>query len=465
MNYERQNINQTMFDFILQAKGDKQYDAIVYGRRRISFSAFHKMVDKCAARFCAVGVKKGDCVAICLPNIPQAEIALYACCRIGAIANMVHPKTSPSEFQKLVELTKPKVALLTEINYFSYRPYLKRVKKVFCSLVLARGFFGLIKRNKNFEVHHSDGNDVAIYMHSGGTTGASKTAVLSHRAFNSLADNLLLSINNPFSANDLMLAVLPMFHGFGLAAGIHLPLIAGMPSALMPIFSSKKVVKLIKRHNMNTLSLIPRMMQKLLDEPLFTDEVASRLKYLYVGGDNLSDKLRIDFDEKLKKSGSTCVVQQGYGLTELGSICALNFSKPRDSSVGQPLLGTEAIIVDEDMKEVPKGEVGELLYHCKQFMDGYLGDKEATKNTFVEIDGKVWLRTGDYMSMDQDGYLFFRDRKKRLIKISGMNAFPLEIENTAKELPEISNCVATQKLVGIKPYICLYVVLRDDINL
>lgn len=464
MNYARHNIQQTMYDFVIEAAKNKEFDAMVYGNRRISFKAFLKKVDNCAARLSAAGIKSGDCAAICLPNIPQAMIAFYACVRMGVIASLVHPKTSPSEFEKQIKLTSPKLVLLTEINYFLYRPYLKGIKKVFCSLVFARGFVGMRSKN-SFTPYHSNGNETAVYMHSGGTTGASKTTMLSHRAFNALVDNLLFSLNISMGAQDTMLAVLPIFHGFGLAVGFHLPLIGGMPSAPVPLFSSKKIIKLIEKQNLNMLSLIPRMMQKILNDPRFTDDIAKKIRSVYVGGDNLSEKLRYDFDEKLKNAGSSCVVQQGYGLTELGSVCALNFAVPKAGSIGQPLHGIKAMIVNDNLKKVDNGRVGELIMQCDQFMNGYLNDDKTTEESFAELQGERWLKTGDYMSMDDEGFLFFKGRKKRLIKISGMNAFPLEIETAAKELKEIENCVAVQKNVDGKPYICLYTVLKEGLTL
>ncbi|HKL94553.1 MAG TPA: class I adenylate-forming enzyme family protein, partial [Clostridia bacterium] len=197
----------------------------------------------------------------------------------------------------------------------------------------------------------------------------------------------------------------------------------------------------------------------------FNGEVVKQLKYIYVGGDNISENLRLKFNEKLKKEGSTCVIQQGYGLTEMGSVCVLNYDVIKPDSIGQPLLNLEAKIVNDDLKELERGEVGELVFKTVQVMDGYLGDEETTKASFAEIEGEKWLKTGDYMSMDSDGFLFFKGRKKRLIKISGMNVFPLEIEEVARRLEEIALCVATQKNVDGKPYICLFVQLKEGLIL
>jgi long-chain acyl-CoA synthetase len=464
--YQRHDVHKTMYDFILSSDRVQGGDAVIYNNKRISTNDFFQMIDKCAGGLKAMGVNAGDCVAICLPNIPQAKIAFYACNRLGAVVSMVHPKTSVGEFEKQLKITKPKVALLTEINYFKYKPMLAGVKKIFCSLITAKGFIGL-KKPVAFEPYHSDGSDPAVYMHSGGTTGASKTAVLSHRVFNALVDNLLFSLELSFKKSDAMLAVLPMFHGFGLAVGIHLPMIAGIPSALAPMFNAKKIVKYIGKQRINYVCVIPRMLAKMLDEPNFRGETVKLIEHLYVGGDNLSTKLLFEVNKRLKEEGSPCEVQQGYGLTEMGSVAALNYvsGQVRAESVGLPLMKLEARIVDENLIEVPRGEIGELIFAGDQLMDGYLGDEETSAKSFVEIDGKRWLKTGDYMSMDEDGYLYFKDRKKRLIKISGMNAFPLEIENCAKQLPEVENCVAAEKKVEGKPYICLYLLLKEGINL
>lgn len=459
------DIYNNMYDFALGYSDNNRKDAIIYRDKRISFHEFSKKVEKCAMQFAATGIGKGDCVAICLPNIPQAQIAFYACAKIGAIASMVHPKTSATEFARQVELTKPKLALLTEINYFRFKPMLKGAKKVFCSLISGKGFVGLTRKTKAYSANEGNGNEPAIYMHSGGTTGTSKTVVLSSRAMNALVENLLESLKFPFSEKDKMLAALPIFHGFGLAVGIHLALCSKMASALVPIFKPKKVVEFLRKQRVNVLTVIPRMLQKILDEPSFHGEVVKQLTNVYVGGDNLTEELRIAFNERMQQEGSNCKIQQGYGLTEMGSVCTLNYDKIKPDSVGQPLFNVQAKIIDDDMAELPFGDVGELIFKSEQMMDGYLNDEETTKNSFAVIDGEKWLRTGDFMSMDKEGFLFFKGRKKRLIKISGMNVFPLQIEETARQLDEISLCVATQKDVEGKPYICLYVLLKDGLVL
>ena len=460
----KKDINTTMYDFVLNSAEHTRGDALAFGNKRISFVEFTKEVDNVAGRLTASGIGKGDCIAICLPNIPQSVIAFYACSKIGAIASMVHPKTSPNEFEKQLKTTRPKLALLTEINYFAYKPLLEGVKIVFCSLITGKGFIGM-KKAVEYTSVESDGSNTAVYMHSGGTTGASKTVVLSHRSFNALVLNLLESMQYPFDEHDTMLAILPLFHGFGLSAGVHMSLCSRMAAALVPVFKPKKVVSFMNKQKINVLSVIPRMMQKILEEPSFSGEVVKRIRKLYVGGDNLNEKLRVAFNTKLKDEGSKCVVQQGYGLTEMGSVCVLNFAEQRPDSIGQALLNVDAKVVGEDMSEMPCGKAGELLFKSEQMMDGYLADEETTKQSFVEIDGEKWLKTGDIVSMDKDGYIYFLDRKKRLIKISGMNVFPLEIEQSAKKLEEVLNCVATQKNIEGKPFICLYVVLKEGLEL
>lgn len=451
-------INQTMFDYMRSYRNTYYGIAWHYKKSKQSLYEFLKKVDKVAGSFIAMGIRAGDCITICLPNIPQALTAFYAANRIGAVVSIVHPLTALADFQKQLEITKPKLCLLSEINYLKLAPALKGIKVVHCPVYLNK-FVGL-KPPVKFEPFHSDGENMAVYMHSGGTTGKSKTVALSNRACNSLVYNLFRSINDPYDERDGMLTVLPLFHGFGLVVGAHASMCSRMAITLMERFNAKKALKAVRKNKVTTLILIPRMLAKMSKEASFVRSMDG-VKAIYVGGDTLSDELLKEVDGMFESAGYTLRISQGYGLTELGSVCVLNYGEHRAGSIGKALIGLDAKVVDENLSEVKDGEVGELVFSGDQLMSGYMDCDEQNQKLFFEKDGKIYLRTGDLVSKDKDGYIYFKGRKKRLIKISGINVFPFEIERAADEIEGIASSAAVIKRVNEKPYICLFVVLKE----
>lgn len=414
-------------------------------------------IDRVAAGLIRLGVKAGDCIMICLPNIPQAVVAVYAASKIGAVAGMIHPKLSPNEFGDAVRLQKPKAVFLSDINYGDFAKYCKGIKKIFCPF-LAYGYIGLPRVGRAEPIPcESDGEKPMFYMRSGGTTGEAKTIVLSSRAVNAMARNLLERLDDKFCERNAMLTVMPMFHGFGLCIGVHASLCTNMRVVLMPKFDAKKATSLIARNRITTILAVPRMVYKLLAYKGFCNDNISSIEDVYVGGDTVGDDLVAAFDKRMRECGSGARLSPGYGLTETVTVCALSHPEFVGGAVGKPIAHVECRIVDDELNELPLGEAGELLVCSEQTMSGYLDDAGASADTVVEIDGKTWVRTGDIFSADSDGNLFFKGRKKRLIKISGMNVFPSDIERVAKQLDFVGECVAVCFARDGKPYIRLLV--------
>lgn len=435
---------------------NKRTVAFVRGRKKTAYGRFFRRVDRVAGGLAALGVKKGDVVMIATPTIQQGVTAFYAVSRLGAIASMIHPLMERGEFDEAVREQRPKVVFLSDINYKKLGKGLKNVKKVLCPFLMDV-FVGL-PGNAGFTPCESDGSEPAVYMRSGGTSGVAKTVVLSAAAVNALPDNLFRTLlNNDFGEKDRMLVALPMFHGFGLLVGIHAAMSTSMAPVLVPVFNVRKVIKAIAANGVTTMIAVPRMIAKLLSSREFAGENVAGLRNVYVGGDTVDAELENAFDRRMKEAGAKCFMSPGYGLTETGSVSVLSPVKVGGAAVGKPLDGMECRIVDEDCREVPFGDVGELWLAGNQLMLGYLDDPEGTAEAFVEADGKKWVRTGDYFKYLPDGTLFFMGRKKRLIKISGMNVYPVEIERVASELPYVTACAAAEVRDNDKPYIALFV--------
>lgn len=435
---------------------NKRTVAFVRGRKKTAYGRFFRRVDRVAGGLAALGVKKGDVVMIATPTIQQGVTAFYAVSRLGAIASMIHPLMERGEFDEAVREQRPKVVFLSDINYKKLGKGLKDVKKVLCPFLMDV-FVGL-PGNAGFTPCESDGSEPAVYMRSGGTSGVAKTVVLSAAAVNALPDNLFRTLlNNDFGEKDRMLVALPMFHGFGLLVGIHAAMSTSMAPVLVPVFNVRKVIKAIAVNGVTTMIAVPRMIAKLLSSREFAGENVAGLRNVYVGGDTVDAELENAFDRRMKEAGAKCFMSPGYGLTETGSVSVLSPVKVGGAAVGKPLDGMECRIVDEDCREVPFGDVGELWLAGNQLMLGYLDDPEGTAEAFAEADGKKWVRTGDYFRYLPDGTLFFMGRKKRLIKISGMNVYPVEIERVASELPYVTACAAAEVRDNDKPYIALFV--------
>ena len=435
---------------------NKHTVAFVRGRKKTAYGRFFRRVDRVAGGLAALGVKKGDVVMIATPTIQQGVTAFYAVSRLGAIASMIHPLMERGEFDEAVREQRPKVVFLSDINYKKLGKGLKDVKKVLCPFLMDV-FVGL-PGNAGFTPCESDGSEPAVYMRSGGTSGVAKTVVLSAAAVNALPDNLFRTLlNNDFGEKDRMLVALPMFHGFGLLVGIHAAMSTSMAPVLVPVFNVRKVIKAIAANGVTTMIAVPRMIAKLLSSREFAGENVVGLRNVYVGGDTVDAELENAFDRRMKEAGAKCFMSPGYGLTETGSVSVLSPVKVGGAAVGKPLDGMECRIVDEDCREVPFGDVGELWLAGNQLMLGYLDDPEGTAEAFAEADGKKWVRTGDYFRYLPDGTLFFMGRKKRLIKISGMNVYPVEIERVASELPYVTACAAAEVRDNDKPYIALFV--------
>ena len=450
-------IERSVFEYMrgYRAK-EKRTVAFIRGRKKTGFGKFFARVDRVAGGLAALGVGRGDVVMIATPTIEQGIVAFYAVSRLGAIASMIHPLMERGEFDGAVREQRPKVVFLSDINHKRLGKGLTGVKKVLCPFLLDI-FIGL-PRPAKFVPYDGDGSEPAVYMRSGGTSGVPKTVVLSSAAINALPDNLFMTLTgDAFGEDDRMLAALPMFHGFGLFVGLHTVICIAAAPVLMPVFKADKAVRAIARNRVTLMIAVPGMVNKLLAEPGFKGENVRSLHRVYVGGDTVDAELEHRFDARMREAGTDCVLSPGYGLTETGSVCVLSPDKAGGAVLGKPLVNMRALIVDEEGREVPAGGTGELLLSGNQLMLGYLDDEEATAATYTEIDGEKWLKTGDMFRATEDGSLYFMGRKKRLIKISGVNVFPAEIERAAVELPFVGQCAAIEVREHNKPFIALFV--------
>ena len=465
--------------------------SISYFGRTVPKGEFFRHCDKLAAYLRSIGAGKGRNVVLCLPNIPDAIVAFYAINKTGAIVNAVHPLVTGQALADFIKGMDACAAVIFEEFYPGYKQYLEGLN---VPLIVAsaadylpaalRPLYKLKTAKAARTVPYGDkivryadvikgkagsvpdvgkypdikGSDIAVYMHSGGTTGASKTVMLDNSAFNCLAENALALIGGkPVDDRDGMLMVLPIFHTFGLGICMHTTICAGGQVVLMPRFDPVRACKLLKSTSATFISGVPNMFAKMLDCGYFKGKYISRLKHCYCGGDKLSNSVKERFYEATKAAGNPIRLNEGYGLTEAGICCVNTPENYREGSIGKPFKNTRFGIFDDEDKPVACDTVGNLCISSNTMMTGYYGDEEATQNAFFEYDGAKWVRTGDMGRIDSDGFVYFVDRKKRVIKISGNNVFPQEIENVVNKVEGVRrSCVVSMTDDG-KPAVRLII--------
>ncbi|MDR1940203.1 MAG: acyl--CoA ligase [Clostridiales bacterium] len=484
----------SMYEFLTRERHAKDWDswnAVVCFGKRLKFGRLIAGIDGIAYYLSKNGIKKGDGVAICLPNIPPAVMAFYAVNKCGAVANIIHPMISEYGLLNIIKKTAPKLIFIADIFYEKYKTVLSDIgiAVVVCPmnkyaspiikigiaakkakekvLPIAYGgkvarFADTIKKRGRVDVC-TGGGDVAAYLHSGGTTGESKTIVLSNYAINAVAINATAGLGCSIE-NDAGFMVLPIFHGFGLAINMHAALGFGCRIVMLPKFTVKEAVRIIKKEKISFIVGVPTMYEKLLNDKRFRRLSCKNFRFLICGGDSLNPVFREKFDAHVASRGGKARLLEGYGLTEIVTVSSFNTpSQYRAGSVGKPILGVEAKIVDDNGIELPRGSYGEILLSGPGLMEGYYND-EITTNEVIKTDenGKRWLKTGDCGLIDDDGFIFFKDRIKRMIIIAGVNIFPSEIEEVVSLMPEIKMCCAVEgRTKENKIIIKLFVVLND----
>lgn len=454
----------SMYDKVAQiAVNYPNYIAYDFMGGKVKYKDFIRKVDECARALAAIGVKEGERVTICMPNAPQAVIMFYAVNKVGAIANMVHPLSSEKEIEFYLKESASAVCITLDRFYGKFENIrgnvplrsliLTSIKDVL-SPVKRKGYYLAAGRKikkvpANAEIvwwekflrdgadYHGPyhvvrkAEDPAVILYSGGTTGTTKGILLSNMNFNALSQQIIAT-NPMFKPGDKMLAVMPIFHGFGLGVCIHSMLSSGGRCLLIPRFNPQSYAKLLKKHKPNFIAGVPTLYEALLRLKTLNRVDLSCLKGVFSGGDSLSIELKKRFDAFLKEHNATIPVREGYGTTECVTASCLTPSHwAKEGSIGLPFPDTFYKIVKPGTEEeVPYGEEGEICLAGPTVMMEYINNPEETANTLRRhADGLTWVHTGDLGMMDEDGFIYFRQRIKRMIVTSGYNVYPSQIEN------------------------------------
>ena len=444
--------------------------------RSTSYKDMMANIEKCARSLRTIGVRENDKVTIAMPNCPQAIYMFYAVNMVGAIANMVHPLSSEKELEFYINESESVTVVTLDQFYHKFEAIRQNTKVV--NIVIARikdalsrpmraGF--MLTEGRKIKKIPDDapvimwdefmrlgkacfwdyrvarkGEDAAAILYSGGTTGTTKGILLTNRNFNALGQQIIAT-NPMFRVGDRMLSAMPLFHGFGLGVCIHSMLSQGGRCILVPRFTAESYSKLITKYKCNFIAGVPTLYEALLRLPNMEKADLSCLKGVFSGGDSLSVELKKKFDKFLYDHHATIQVREGYGTTETVTACCLtppHMSK--EGSIGIPFPDTYIkIVAPGTEEELPFGEEGEILLAGPTVMKEYIKHPEETASTLrTHADGLTWVYTGDLGFMDEDGFIYFRGRSKRMIVSSGYNIYPAQLENIfdSHELVQMS-CV------------------------
>lgn len=466
----------------LEATAQAVPDCIAYNffGNQVSFKKFIEQIHEAAKGLRAAGVEPGDKVTICMPNTPQAIILFYAINRMGAIANMIHPLSGEEEIVRYINESKSTLCL-TLLQFYpkfekiqdrlNYKKLLicditdglagikkilfpftrKDVKKLPSNAPRVLLWKDFIKGGKYYNgeyLYHAESTDVAAILYSGGTTGTNKGILLSNLNFNALALQTGTA-GDCISAGHKMLAVMPIFHGFGLGVCIHTALYWGGTAILIPQFNIKTYCQDLAKYKPNYIAGVPTLYEGMLRIPDAQKLDLSQLEGIFSGGDSLSIELKQKVDTFLKEHGSAEQVREGYGTTEcVTASCLTPRFRYKEGSIGIPFPDTYyKIVVPTTHDEVPYGTIGEICIAGPTVMMGYMDNPQETMSTLQEHeDGLVWVHTGDLGLMDEEGFIYFKQRLKRMIVTSGYNVYPSQVENVIDSHPD----VLVNTVIGVK---------------
>lgn len=464
----------TIFEY-MKADNEKYLNniALKYFNTKITYKQFFEKIEDCEKAFVVNGIKDGDIVTICMPNTPEAVIAFYALNKIGAVANMIHPLSGQTEIKNFINEVNSKLIITIDIacnKVLNVADDTKLEKIITVTPADSMGFIAkrmykytknavkipsdsrlvswdkfiktgeTVKDISNKEIIYTE-NKLAVILHTGGTTGKPKGVMLTNDNFNAMVEQFFKGENN-FERGDSILAIMPVFHGFGLCSSIHLPLSVGVHPILIPKLNGKKLDKVFKKYKPNNIIGVPTLFKGMLTNKKLKDMDMSYLKYVVSGGDLVKDSLESDINDFLKQHGSKAKLSKGYGLSE--AVAGVTFASKDynfPSSIGIPMTDTNIKIVNPGTNdELLNGEIGEMCIKSPSVMEGYYNNLEETENVLQDN----WLHTGD-LGYCENGIFYFAQRKGNMIISSGVNVYPSNIE----QVIETHEAVAVCAVIGI----------------
>ncbi|MGI6396747.1 MAG: long-chain-fatty-acid--CoA ligase [Desulfomonilia bacterium] len=410
--------------------------AIRFKGETITFRELNARVDALAHGLSKAGLKPGDFCVLMMPESPNWPISYYALAKVGAVVIPVNPTYRKRELEHIFRDTGARA-------FMGHGSYLSEAAAVLAEMPqadiriadgtgLPEGFTPFkdlfMPEAGEYPVFQTKTDDPWIVMYTSGTTGLPKGAVLTH--YNLMKDAEVIAAVRYTEPHDVVLSVLPLFHCYGQTHSMNISIYQGLTMLLFEKFNAEEVLKAIEEEESSLLYAVPTMVNRLVDLASERPPKRSGLRFCISGGASLPVEILHRFEKLFNAT-----IYESYGLTECSPTCVENpFGRPtRPGSIGLPIPPFKARIVDEQDRDVPAGEVGELIVSGPGVMKEYLNQPEATT---VALRGG-WLHTGDLARMDEDGYIYIVDRKKDLIIRGGYNVYPREIEEVLYTIEDI----------------------------
>ncbi|BEQ14641.1 AMP-binding protein [Desulfoferula mesophila] len=458
-----------MFERVVEKYGNKT--SLIYYGKKISYRELKDQADRFAAALSGMGVAKGDRVALFLLNCPQYVIAYLGALKAGAVVTPVSPVYTSQEVRHQLNDSGAKVVVCQDILYDKVAEsgveldkviitgvdeYLPKLKKMFAKKIMAKAYGGMhvpdeaqIQREgllKFQEVIKSAPAqapsvsidplaDLAALPYTGGTTGLPKAAMLTHYNIIACQAQSLSFWKEQFEeGNETIIAFLPMFHIYGQVVIMLTSLVNGYTMVLFTTPDMDEILGAVERYDASGFYGVPTLYEYLKEYDK-TDRVDwKRIKVIVCGADTLHESTVQGWE---RRTGSH--ITEGYGMTETAAVSHTNpLHRPKRGSFGIPIPNVTAAIMEVDGNEfLPVGEVGEMVLSGPNIMGGYWQRPDDNRDTMIEIEGRTWMRTGDLVSMDEEGYFHFFDRKRDLIKHKGYSVFAKHVEEVLYNHPQV----------------------------
>lgn len=444
--------------------------AILFHNFTMTYAKLREQAEKVAASLREMGVQNGDRVAIMLPNMPQTMIAFWGAMKAGAVVVMTNPLYMEKELTHHFHDSKPKILILLDLfwdkidklkdnlpveKYIVTRvceslafplnilQYVKTKRSgEFCSIPFSNEILPWKKIIRNSERYNATTGDIktsiALLQYTGGTTGFSKGAMLTHYNLSTQLEQLLAILRGKeHGVSHSFIAVMPFFHVFGLVGCLLLPAVFAVPTIPVPRYVPIDLLELIRKYRPTFFVGAPSIYMSLLQQKKMVDYDLTSIMFCISGAAPFPQTQMKKFQDVTRAN-----ITEGLGLTETSPVASANpvFGVQKGGSVGVPVPGTYMKIVDVEtgLQELPNNEPGELIVKGPQVMLGYWNHPEETANSIR--DG--WFYTGDIAYKDDDGYYFIVDRKKDMAIVGGYNVFPSEIDEVLYEHPKVADAVA-----------------------
>lgn len=471
-------------------------NALIFYGKKITYRKLKELTDSFASALSALGVSKGDTVALYLLNCPQYVIAYFGALKVGAKVTPISPVYTSKEVKHQLEDSEARAIICEEILYDNVErsgadldhviltdiaDYLPSLKKLFGKNALSKAYSGMAAPSQEHvekagllrfqdllkkypgpppPVEINPREDLAALPYTGGTTGLPKAAMITHYNMIALQQQIMAFWPMFEEGNEVVMGFLPFFHIYGQVVVMFNSLVQGFTVVLFTTPDIDDILTAMDRYQASAFFGVPTLFEY-LKEYERTDRVNwKRLKMIACGADTLHESTIKQWEQR-----TGAVIMEGYGMTETTAVAhSTPYHRPKTGSFGVPLPGVDAAIVDVDGEEcIPVGEDGELILSGPNIMQGYWRRPEETSETMMDMDGKRWLRTGDLVRMDEEGYFHFFDRKRDLIKFKGYSVFARHVEEVLYKHPKIKAAgvvgVADPKVGQL---IKAYVVLQSD---